>query len=219
MMAAPAAFAQNAFSNVKAANVYDGISMAQLEEIFSNLILNDSEVTVIRRTTSSGVPYLVLASPALGLEVNVGGINGTYGGSDAELFEGILFITGFDADQFSGFDSDEINRERFYVKFIQTPGVGMIRSEMVAAGGVTVYAILNAFAVHTIGVDNILSSSVGTTVSYKSGEHKTVLKSYGGDRETFSIAIKPGSSKIQTIDENDFVQERLIESVIDAVAK
>ena len=210
------AAAQNTFT----ATVYDGVTLSQMESALRTFKINNQNVTIVRRRTQKGNPYVVLTSPGLNQPVSFGGIESSYRGENAGIYAGMLIVNSYDRSQFETLDIDEFNRTAYYAKAFRTPNRLLLRSDHIAAGGTTYAALRNAMFVYLKRRNDLLAASTASTVSFNPSISHLAGRPTAENETSLGISLPQasGESKILSAKRDDQNHNRVIEEIIDAAA-
>ncbi|WDI33206.1 hypothetical protein PUV54_08350 [Hyphococcus flavus] len=196
--------------------IYDGFTIEQLEEILSELHYNNDAMTVVRRQTSAGSPYLVLTAPELDMPISVGGIGSQYKDSNGGPFEGILILTVLPKDELSNIEFNLSNSRSFYFKVIDARSSIILRTEILAAGGITKEVVMNAIQVFVDRRAEFLTEN-RTTVSYSPPGNKTEEAAREAARNIYGPSTAP-TVNIKAANAASHIMNRDIEALIDTAS-
>jgi hypothetical protein len=168
-----------------AQRLYDGISIAELRSMVSNLTINGQAVVITQRATPEGAPYLEITSDQIGAPMVASLIGAGYNRatSGAHGFQWLIFLN--QAPRADATFINEFNQIEPYVKlYAPSPGTIMLKGEFVAAGGVTEVNIAAATAAFFIGMDALgeALTAPNTIASADAGKIKVSVARVGGDK-------------------------------------
>lgn len=166
-VASPAS-AQNTMSaNVQNADVFDGISIEQLNAIFSASTLNGEALTIIERQTPEGVPYLAMTAPSLPMVIFISGVAESYSGEGDGVFAGASFFTTVNLNSITQIDVNEFNLNQKLVKLVPTgQQITFYAVDRLAAGGVTDANLISSLIPFLDGLNALATLASTQTVGF-----------------------------------------------------
>ncbi|MEZ5894360.1 MAG: hypothetical protein R3C58_14610 [Parvularculaceae bacterium] len=208
--------AQNALAtNVQNAAVFDGVTLAQVQSVFANTKFNDESFIVTQRQTSAGTPYLAVTAASLPFTIFMSGANEEFSGDGDGVYAGVIFFTPMNLTSFGHADIHEFNRIHKFVKLTPIDNNFAYSVEMLAAGGVTEGAIVNALVPFFNGIESILTIVTTQTVSYDAPRS---IATIDGGGISIAAGAFSGASKLNNM-APDPNEERRIQSFADDAAR
>ncbi|GEM_PF-6934139 len=216
------AAAQNslaATTNVRTSTIYDGVTIAQAKAIFATTKFNGENFTVMERQAEGGYDYLVVTSPSLPFAFFLAGIDDGYSGAGDGVFAGLGIVMPVNLAGFAQADIHAFNLRQKFVKLSTSDGQSFYSVELLAAGGVTGETMTAALVPFFGSLPELLNLATTQTVNYAPGTNvPSLIASPGEYNVVFSNPAFQDTKRL-AVDLNAMGSERMIESLIDRLAR